>query len=253
MRFTQHLRQLDGLFDRPIAHRGLHELKRQIVENTESAFAAAMAGNYAIECDIQLSADGEAMVFHDETLDRVTQATGAVRGKSVTELRNLQYRHSSDRMQTLGELLDQVGGKVPLIIEIKSHWNGDPDLTERAMQVCKSYAGPVALMSFDPQIVSLLAHAAPSYIRGIVSDRVHDSYYDALSIARRVQMRTLSHLTQSRPHFISFDCNALPFAPVQYLRAEGLPVITWTITSREQASRSRRYSDQITFENFHPE
>jgi glycerophosphoryl diester phosphodiesterase len=253
MRFTQHLRQLDGLFDRPIAHRGLHDLKNNIVENTESAFAAAIAANYAIECDIQLSADGEAMVFHDETLDRVTQFQGKMRSKTVAELRRVKYRHTADCMQTLGELLDQVDGKVPLIVEIKSRWESDPALTERAMQVCKTYAGQIALMSFDPQIVSLLAHVAPSCIRGIVADRVHDPYYDGHSISSRVEMRSLSHLPQSRPHFISFDCNGLPFAPIQYLRAEGMPVITWTITTKEQASRARRYSDQITFENFRPE
>ncbi len=253
MRFTQHLRQLDGLFDRPIAHRGLHDLKNNIVENTESAFAAAIAANYAIECDIQLSADGEAMVFHDKTLDRVTQSSGKVHSMTVAELRKVKYRAATARMQTLAELLDQVDGKVPLIIEIKSIWDDDTTLTERAMHVCKSYAGPMALMSFDPQIVSLLAHAAPSSVRGIVADRVYDSYYDSLSNTRRVEMRSLSHLPQSRPHFISFDCNSLPFAPVQYLRAEGMPVITWTITSKEQESRARRYSDQITFENYHPE
>jgi glycerophosphoryl diester phosphodiesterase len=253
MRFTQHLRQLDGLFDRPIAHRGLHDINNRLVENTESAFAAAIVGNFAIECDIQLSADGEAMVFHDETLDRVMQTSGAVHKLSAAELRRVEYRHSADRMQTLAELLDQVGGNVPLVIEIKSHWDGDPALTERAMQVCKSYAGQIALMSFDPQIVSLLAYGAPSCIRGIVADRVYDPYYEGISIARRVEMRSLSHMPQSRPHFISFDNNSLPFAPVQYLRAEGMPVITWTITSKEQASRARRYSDQITFENFRPE
>ncbi len=253
MRFTHHLRQLDGLFDRPIAHRGLHDLKNRIVENTEGAFAAAMANNYAIECDIQISADGEAMVFHDETLDRMMSATGEVRNTSTADLKKLQYKNSSDRMQSLGQLLDQVNGKVPLIIEIKSHWDGNAILSERAMQVCKTYAGPLALMSFDPQIVSLLAHTAPSYVRGIVAERNHDTHLGSLAVSRRVEMRDLSHVTRTRPHFISFDCNGLPFAPVQYLRSQGLPVITWTITSEEQVSRARRYSDQITFENFRPE
>jgi glycerophosphoryl diester phosphodiesterase len=253
MRYTRHLRQLGPLLSVPIAHRGLHDVAKNIVENTKGAFAAAIDKNYAIECDIQLSADGEAMVFHDEKLDRITTGTGEVRHYTTAELKKLSFRHSTDKTQTLSDLLLQVKGQVPLIVEIKSLWDSDPRLTLRAVATAQQYAGPLAFMSFDPAIVSLLAHQAPNRIRGIVADRTHGPYYDSFSVARRIKLRSLSHLPHSRPHFVSYDCDGLPFPPIQQLRAEGMPVITWTITSAVQASRARRYSDQITFENYHPE
>ncbi len=201
MRYARHLRQLGNLLERPIAHRGLHDLKNGVVENTKGAFAAAIKHGYAIECDIQLSSDNEAMVFHDETLDRVTTATGDVRKCSASELRKLQYRHSTDHMQTLAELLQQVNGQVPLIVEIKSHWDGDPQLTLRAIEIAKSYEGPLAFMSFDPQIVSLLAHYAPSRMRGIVADRTHNSFYTNFPVARRIELRTFSHFHEKPAAF----------------------------------------------------
>jgi glycerophosphoryl diester phosphodiesterase len=237
---------------RPIAHRGLHNEKNAVIENTASAFQAAIDGGYAIECDVQLTKDGEAVVFHDETVDRLMQAKGKVIDHSADQLRNVKFKSGSDRIQTLPELLKQVAGKVPVIIEIKTHWDADPSLVLRVLEIVSNYAHPFALMSFDPDVLAVLATQAPDTIRGIVADRVHDPYYEPLSIARRVQMRNFAHLTTTRPHFVSFDLNGLPFAPVQMIRSQGFPVITWTIKSEAEAARARRYSDQITFEGFRP-
>jgi glycerophosphoryl diester phosphodiesterase len=250
MRFTPQMRALSWLVERPIAHRGLHRKADGIVENTQSAFAAAMAGNYAIECDLQITADGEAVVFHDETLDRVTEGAGLVKAHSTKDLQKISYRFGKDRMQTLGELLDQVAGKVTLVIELKSHWDGDDSLALRALQVLESYTGPYALMSFDPDIVAQLAEFSPRSIRGITADRATDSYYSMLPVSRRLEMQTFSHLARTRPHFVSFYFRDLPFAPVQSIRAAGHPVITWTIRNATEAAVARRYSDQITFEGY---
>jgi glycerophosphoryl diester phosphodiesterase len=237
---------------RPIAHRGLHNEKNAVIENTASAFQAAIDGGYAIECDVQLTKDGEAVVFHDETVDRLMQAAGKVIDHSVAQLQGIKFKSGSDRIQTLPDFLQQVAGKVPVIIEIKSHWDHDQRLTLRVIEVVSNYAHPFALMSFDPDILTVLAAHAPDTIRGIVADRVHDPYYEPLSIARRAKMRNFAHLATTRPHFVSFDFNGLPFAPVQMIRSQGFPVITWTIKSEVEAARARRYSDQITFEGFHP-
>jgi glycerophosphoryl diester phosphodiesterase len=252
MRFARHIRQLDGLIDRPVAHRGLHDIKANVVENTASAFAAAIKAQYSIECDVQLTSDGEAVVFHDETVNRLTTSTGHIRGKRGADVQALDLRASKDRIQTLTELLDQVAGSVPLVVEIKSLWDGKPDLAQRVLRVSKSYRGPIAFMSFDPTIVALLAHEAPHRIRGIVADRAHDPYYAAMPIAARRNLRTLLHIDESKPHFVSFDHTGLPWQPVQSLRAWGMPVVCWTIKSAQDASRALRYCDQITFEGYLP-
>ena len=250
MRFSPQVRHLEWLLRRPIAHRGLHDANNGAVENSRTAFARAIAGHFAIECDLQLSADGEAMVFHDFTLDRVTLDKGRIDAKTAKDLSEVKYRVGSDVMMTLQELLDQVSGQVPLLIEIKSEWDGNPLLVRRACDVLTSYDGPFAVMSFDPDVVTLLAEIAPSIVRGIVADRYHDKEYDVLSVAKRVEMREFAHLESSRPHFISFDYHGLPYAPVQQIRQQGFPVICWTIRSEEDASHAMRYCDQITFEGF---
>ncbi|RMF00295.1 MAG: glycerophosphodiester phosphodiesterase, partial [Alphaproteobacteria bacterium] len=105
---------------RPIAHRGLHDAARGVVENSSTAFAHAIEAGYGIECDVRLCAGGEVVVFHDETLDRLTLSTGPVAAKTPAELKAVAFRQGSDRIQTLGELLEQVCGQVPLVIELKS-------------------------------------------------------------------------------------------------------------------------------------
>jgi glycerophosphoryl diester phosphodiesterase len=166
------------------------------------------------------------------------------------ELKRLSFKSGTDRIQTLGEMLAQVEGRVPLVIELKSLWDGDERLAARALEVLAPYPGPYALMSFDPQVVMALRERSPQTVRGIVADRVTDPYYSFLSVARRIELQRFAHAAASRPHFVSFDWAGFPFAPVNTFRAHGGPVISWTIRSPEAAAAARRYSDQITFEGF---
>jgi len=235
---------------RPIAHRGLHDFSKGVVENTASAFAAAIARNYAIECDLQLTKDGEAVVFHDEHLERLTEGHGMVKDLTTAEMKRLVIRNSTDKVQTLAELLSQVDGRVPLVIELKSHWDGDERLAERAVALLTSYAGPFCLMSFDPDAIAAVRRLAPEIIRGIVAERVDGSYYAFLPLAKQMELRTFSHVARTRPDFVSFYYGQLPWAPITALRASGMPVITWTIRSPEEAVMATRCSDQITFEGF---
>jgi glycerophosphoryl diester phosphodiesterase len=250
MRFTPQMRRLDWLVRRPFAHRGLHDEK--VPENSSAAFQAALEKNYAIECDVQLTADGEAVVFHDDRLDRMTDERGLVLERKSKDICKLLLGNSRCKIQTLGEMLDQISGRTTLLIEIKSSWNGEQDLALRVLEVLKSYSGPFAVMSFDPSIISLLSERAPNIVRGIVADRVQDDYYSMLSIQNRVVMRQFLHLEETCPYFVSFDANGLPFEPVQQIRAAGFPVITWTITNEKMAERAGRYADQITFEKYQP-
>lgn len=252
MRFSPLLREFDWLVARPIAHRGLHTKSKGIIENTESAFAAAIKQDYAIECDVQLTADGEAMVFHDDKLDRLTESKGPVKALTTKELKGVKLKSTKDRMQTLAELLEQVDGHATLVIELKSLWDGDELLVNRALQVLENYDGPCCLMSFDPDMVACMRELSPHTVRGIVADRTTDPYYNHLPLAKRYAMRTFAHLAQTQPHFVSYNWRELPFEPVTEIRKLGHPVITWTVRSKEEASQALRYCDQVTFEGYVP-
>jgi glycerophosphoryl diester phosphodiesterase len=252
MRFSRHMRDLKWLVEKPIAHRGLHSVNKGIVENCESAFAEAIKHGYAIECDIELTKDGEAVIFHDDEIDRLMDGQGMVKTFTTSELKQKQYRQGKDQIQTLAELLEQVDGRSTMVIEIKSLWDDDMTLTNRALDILANYNGPHALMSFDPHIVACIAERSPITVRGITADRVVDPYYNILSLPRRLEMQSFSHLPRSKPHFVSFDAAGLPFAAVSEIRERGHPVVSWTIRSPEQAAQALRYSDQITFENYHP-
>src|SRR3954468_575944 len=125
------MRAPDWLTARPAAHRGLHDRARGIVENMPAAASAAVAGNFAIECDIQLTADGEAMVHHDDALGRLTEGSGALLGKTSAELKQIAFRDTPERMMTLADLCNLVAGRVPLLIEVKTHFDGDRSLVRR--------------------------------------------------------------------------------------------------------------------------
>src|ERR1044071_8522100 len=136
----------DWLTARPIAHRGLHDASSGIIENTPSAFRAAVAGGYGIECDLQISADGEAMVHHDDALGRLTEGAGRLDAMTVEALQCVAFKSTADRMLTLGQLCDLVAGRSTLVIELKGRLPGDTRLAARTAAVLAGYGGPVAAM-----------------------------------------------------------------------------------------------------------
>jgi glycerophosphoryl diester phosphodiesterase len=245
---------LDWLTARPIAHRGLHDAANNIIENTASAFSAAVAGNYAIECDVQISADGEAMVHHDDALGRLTDGSGALAAMTSADLKRVPFRQTADRIMTLGELCDLVKGRSVLVIEMKSHFDGEPRLPDRVAQVLQGYAGPVAAMSFDPRQVATLARIAPGLPRGIVAERYYDHpEWSALTAWQKFRLAHLLHAFRTRPHFLAYGVKGLPaFAPLFARLVFGLPLLTWTVRSDADRRRARRYASQMIFEGFRP-
>ena len=129
------MRAPDWLTARPVAHRGLHDVARGIIENMPAAAEAAAQANFAIECDIQLTADGEAMVHHDDALGRLTEVSGPLLGKTAAELKAVKFKNTDERMMTLSDLCALVAGRVPLVIEVKSHFDGDRKLVKRMAEV----------------------------------------------------------------------------------------------------------------------
>jgi glycerophosphoryl diester phosphodiesterase len=248
------MRAPDWLTARPVAHRGLHDRARGIIENMPGAVSAAIAGNFAVEVDIQLSADGEAMVHHDDELGRLTDGTGALRSLTAAELKQVAFKDTPERMMTLGDLCDLTAGRVPMVIEVKSRFDGDRKLVKRMADVLAAYRGPAAGMSFDPDQVIALRELAPKLPRGIVAERHYTAEdWPEASPAQRRDMTHLRHFFRSRPHFVSYHVNDLPaVAPWIARHIFGLPLLTWTVRTSEQRERTARYADQMTFEGFVP-
>jgi len=241
------------LIARPVAHRGYHDRAAGRVENTLSAATAAAACGFAVECDVRLSADGEVIVFHDETLDRLTTAAGPVGARSLAELEAVRLHDTDDRIPTLGELLATVAGAVPLFIELKSDGDGDRRLASRVAGILGGYVGQVAVMSFDPATVRAMRALAPALPRGMVADRFDDEENRALSWKRRFALRHLLHAPTVRPDFIAYGVAALPANAPLLLRHLGLPLLTWTVRTPADREVARRYADQIIFEDFDPD
>lgn len=242
---------------RPVAHRGLHAAPRGILENTLPAALAAVEHGFSIEVDLQLSRDGEVIVFHDDTLERLTTGTGRVAARTAAELADIPFKVGTARIPTLQDLLDTVAGRVPLVVELKSQWVRDPGtrLVAGVVAALAAYDGPVAAMSFDPDLVEGLRHAMPALTRGIVADIATDPHeYGRLTTMERFALRHLLHAPRSRPDFVAYDVHALPMpGPALLRRVFGKPLLTWTVRTPDELAHARTYADQIIFEGFVPE
>jgi glycerophosphoryl diester phosphodiesterase len=246
---------LAWLTARPLAHRGLHDAAAGVIENTASAFHAAAAAGYGIECDVQLSGDGEAMVQHDDTLSRLMDFHGRVADMTAAELQAVRYRGCDDRMLTLSELCDLIGGRVALAVEIKSHFDGDLRLTRRVIEVLSAYKGPVAAMSFDPGIVGALRDDAPALPRGIVAEwRYGHDEWKRVSRIEKLKLALLLHAPRTRPHFIAYQVRDLP-SPAPFLARAmfAVPLLTWTVRTPQDRRTAARWADQMIFEGFRPD
>lgn len=249
------MRAPEWLTARPVAHRGLHDRTRGIVENMPAAVNAAIAGNFSIEVDLQLSADGEAMVHHDDVLGRLNEGNAKLTTLTAAQLKQVAFKDTPERMMTLGDLCDLVAGRVALVIEIKSHYDGDRKLVSRVNEVLTSYRGPAVCMSFDPDQVMALKEIMPDMIRGIVAQRTYDDdYWTKLSPAQKRSMTALRHAFRTQPHFVAYWVNELP-APAPWIARNlfGCPLLTWTVRTPEQRQRAAQYADQMIFEGFVPE
>jgi glycerophosphoryl diester phosphodiesterase len=246
---------LDHVFAKPIAHRGLHDKANGILENTITAADAAIAGGFGIECDVQGTADGEAVVFHDFTLDRLTAETGDVSRRKASELAAIGITGSkSDTIPVLRAFLDRIGGRVPLVVEIKSRYDGNMTLTRRTCEVLAGYTGPVVIKSFDPAVVAEVRRIAPAILRGIVAESHQtDKSYNALTEAQKHALANLLHFDESQPQFLSWRVHDLPDGSPYLARRLGrLPVMAWTVRTPEERERAAKHADQMVFEGFRP-
>jgi glycerophosphoryl diester phosphodiesterase len=245
----------DWLVARPIAHRGLHDRALGVIENTPSAVARALEHGFSVEIDVQMTGDGDAVVFHDATLDRLTEATGRVSGMPLQDLRRVVFRETADRIWTLDDCLDLIGGRQALVVEIKSDFDGDMRLARLVADRLRLRGGPVAAKSFDPRAVRAIAASAPRLPRGIVGEAFadDDAHWAGLSGAQRFAARNILHWPLTRPHFLSWHVRDLGRRAVRLARAAGLPVMTWTVRTPEDQAHAALCADQMVFEGFMPD
>ncbi|MCE6959932.1 phosphodiesterase [Cereibacter sphaeroides] len=238
----------------PIAHRALHDRAGGRPENSPAAVRAAVEAGYGIEIDLQLSADGAAMVFHDEALDRLTGATGPVSARSAAELAGIRLRDSDEGIPTLGRILGIVDGRVPLVIEIKDQDGAlGPTVgpleaaTARALE---GYAGPVAVMSFNPHSIAEMARLAPHLPRGLVTCSYNPQDWAPTPAETCERLRAIPDFDRVGASFISHEAADLSRPRVAELKAAGAAILCWTIRSPTDEAKARRIADNVTFEGY---
>lgn len=243
-----------SFLSRPIAHRGLHDTANGRAENSPKAFTEAIAHGYGIELDLQLSKDGQAMVFHDYDLARLTSEKGPIAQRTAAELAEINLLHDGDGVPTLAAVLAQIDGQVPILIEIKDQDGqmgtdvGPLELAAAAL--LKDYAGDFAVMSFNPHSVAVLQSALPDAPRGLVTCDYTAEDWPVLPKPVRDSLRDIPDFDRLECTFISHDRADLNAARVGQIKDAGHPILTWTIKSAEQEAVARQIVANITFEGY---
>jgi glycerophosphoryl diester phosphodiesterase len=231
------------------AHRGLHGEGR--AENSLSAFAAATEEGYGIELDVRLSKDGELVVFHDDTLDRVVGIKGRVEEYTAEELGEMSLSGTKDGVPKFSEVLKTVGGRVPLLIEIKE-MPGNSEVSAATVEALKEYDGPYVIESFNPLSLRTVARKSPKVARGILSHRyyAYEQYKKPLYFL--LQCLLLDRIC--RPAFIAYDHRHAKCLSLRLARMMGAVTYAWTVRSPEEEKEAYKNGfDSIIFENYRPE
>ncbi len=224
---------------RPIAHRGLHG--KGAVENSIAAAAAAIAKGYAIECDVQCTKDGKPVVFHDFVLDRLTEASGDVAAFTAAELTRTSYRNGCGTIPALSEFLAAIGGRAPVLVEIKSRFDADARLVGPVAEVAAAYAGPLALQSFHPQVLAECRRRRVPRLLGMIVSAED----------RQSPLASPARIEPSAADFLAWRAEDLPHvAPLA--RRFRMPILAWTVRDEAARTAALRWADQIIFEGFEP-
>ncbi len=243
-----------SFLDHALTHRGLHARDKGIIENSPSAVQAAIDAGYGIEIDIQRSKDGTAMVFHDDRMDRLTHERGLVRDFTQSELCGITLKDSTDKIETLAQILARVNGQVPLLIEIKdqSLTLADVDGTlEKAVALClEDYEGDVAVMSFNPASVAFMAQYAPTVPRGLTTCDFAPNAWPICPPDTLGRLQSLVDYDDVEASFISHDHHDLKSEHIVQFQRRGDPILTWTIKSAAQEAAARHIANNITFEGY---
>ena len=239
----------ERLLHPPVAHRGLWS-PDGAPENSLAAFQAACAAGYGIELDVQLSADGEAMVFHDAKLARMTGADGRVIDHTAADLARLKLAGTDETIPTLADTMTLIGRRALVLIELKTPFGEVGPLEKRVHEAMIDHHGPLAVISFNPYSLGWFADHWPDVPRGLDSYGWSDASADKLAPEMRKAFARLEHVEIARPHFLSLGLDMLPSARADALRKGGMPVIAWTVRSPAEWERVRGHCDNLIFEGF---
>ncbi|MBA85637.1 glycerophosphodiester phosphodiesterase family protein [Thalassobius sp. S69A] len=243
-----------GFLKAPIAHRAYHDIRAGRVENSVSAIRAAIDAGYGIEIDLQLSKDGQAMVFHDYDLGRLTGENGPIRGRTAKELAQIALAGGADTIRTFPEMLDLIGGRVPLLVELKDQdgaMGANVGLLERATaQALTGYTGKVAVMSFNPHSMLQMQILAPDVPRGLTTSAYTPADWQLLPARTRDRLREIPDYDSVGACFISHEAADLPRPRVVDLKNRGAHVLCWTIRSAQAEAEARKIAENVTFEGY---
>lgn len=238
----------------PLAHRGYHDKTKRRPENSLAAFRAAIDAGYGIELDVQLSADGAAIVFHDDTLNRLTEKTGPVVAYTAAQLAKIPLLDSAETIPTLPQVLALVAGRVPVLIEIKDQLDtmlpGSGKLEQAVAAALAQYEGPVAVMSFNPHCVAKMARLAPDVPRGITTEDYEPTKSAPIPAPVCATLREIPDYDRTGSSFISHKVADLGRARVADLKSQGAAILCWTIRSPEAEAKARLTAHNITFEGY---
>jgi glycerophosphoryl diester phosphodiesterase len=246
--------QRNWLTQRPIAHRGLHNASKGIIENSKSAFLAAIKAGYAIECDVRLTKDGEAVVFHDKRLEHLTNHTGLISDFLLSELQHVDLKGTHDTLISLIDLLGMTQDQIPLFIELKSDFDHNVSLCEAVAKALHDHDARIAMMSFDPEMMQWFRDHNIKRPLGIVTQT--KPYHDdntTLSATQHHAITTHRYINALQPDFMAWCVDDLTSVTFQALQASySCPALTWTVRSLSQAQHAFAIADQIIFEGFTP-
>ncbi|MDG1995862.1 MAG: glycerophosphodiester phosphodiesterase family protein [Emcibacteraceae bacterium] len=233
------------LIKQPFAHRGLHCPRDNIIENSLSAFNLAIINGYGFELDILLSKDNQAIVFHDLSLERLTDQGGKVIDFNVKELETLNLIGSDDHIPTLKTVLDHCKGAAPILIEIKGDQGLVKEIGKAVYHEIKDYNGDIAVMSFYPEITKYFKSYHPEILCGLVATlnddgEFHDDWYKTDFQIDALNIQNLD--------FIAYDIKSLPNDTSRYCIRENLPVLTWTVRTEEDKVNAKKNANNIIFE-----
>ena len=241
----------DHLFSPPIAHRGLWSPSGP-PENSLAAFEAACRAGYGIELDVQLSGDGEVMVFHDAHLARMVGASAKLKDKTAAELGALRLKGGAEAISTLGQVLDLVAGRALILVEIKSKPGEEGPLDQKVAKVIEGYGGPLSVIGFNAGSHAWWAKHRPEVLRGLNSYSYDAETAGALPEDERRALRNLEHVAIAKPHFLALGIDMLPSERADQLRGQGYPIVAWTVRSQGQWTAVEDHCDNLIFEGFTP-
>ena len=228
--------------NRFIAHRGLHKNKI-IPENSMLAFKAAIEKNYAIEFDINITKDNQIVVFHDDDLNRLCNKKENIEDVSYDFLKDLNLYESNEKIPLLKELLDEVAGKIPLIIEIKKHKNIGL-LENILLEMLKEYKGEYFICSFEKDILLWLEKNKPKEIRGLIFESL------PIKFKKYEKIAFLYKYFKSKVDFISLEDKLIDSSIYDFCKKKELDIVVWTIKDKKSFQNIDKKVSAVIFENF---